>query len=454
MAQPPDDPMGGGDRTILRPGGTGARRPAAPPTPAPVSAAAPSLPPLGPAPLRAAAPVLPSRTAPAVNIGEFLGSGNNPLLQTATPLLVLAQRLRGTVSVPDVAGLRNQVIEEIRNFENRARSAGASAEDVLAARYALCSALDEAVLNTPWGAQSEWAGQTMLVVFHREAFGGEKFFLILERLMADPPRYIDLMELLYACIVLGFEGRYRLDERGAARLADVQRDLYQRIQMQRGAVAGGLSPHWQGLTDRRHRVARFVPLWIVALAALAILVVTFVFLYARLGSNSEPVLSSLSRIGLEPMYAKNATPITGPRLKALLAPQELNGDLRIDEQADRTIVTLPEADMFASGSAAVNSRYQALLSTIGQALNRVPGRVTVVGHTDNQALNSLRFANNSELSRARALAVVALLGNAMNGSGRLEAVGRGSDEPRYTPADLPQNRARNRRVEIVQRAGL
>jgi type VI secretion system protein ImpK len=454
MAQPPDDPMGGGDRTILRPGGTGARRPAAPaPTPAPVSTP-PPLPTLGPAPARGAAPVLPSRTPATVNIGEFLSSGNNPLLQTATPLLVLAQRLRGTVAVPDVGGLRNQVIEEIRNFENRARGAGASAEDVLAARYALCSALDEAVLNTPWGAQSEWAGQTMLVVFHREAFGGEKFFLILERLMADPPRYIDLMELMYACIVLGFEGRYRLDERGAARLADVQRDLYQRIQMQRGAVPADLSPRWQGLTDRRNRVARFVPVWIVALGALAILVVTFVFLYARLGSHSEPVMSSLSRIGLEPMYAKNAGPSAGPRLKALLAPQELSGELRVDEQADRTIVTLPEADMFASGSATVNPRYAALLNAIGQALNRVQGRVTVVGHTDNQALTSLRFANNNELSRARALAVVTLLGGAMNGTGRLEAVGRGSDEPRYTPPDLPQNRARNRRVEIVQRAGL
>jgi len=165
-------------------------------------------------------------------------------------------------------------------------------------------------------------------------------------------------------------------------------------------------------------------------------------------------MSSLSRIGLEPMYAKNAAPSAGPRLKALLAPQELSGDLRVDEQADRAIVTLPEADMFASGSATVNPRYAALLNAIGQALNRVQGRVTVVGHTDNQALTSLRFANNNELSRARALAVVTLLGSAMNGTGRLEAVGRGSDEPRYTPPDLPQNRARNRRVEIVQRAGL
>src|SRR5258708_5005165 len=211
MAQPPDDPMGGGDRTILRPGAAGARPPAAPaPTPAPVSAP-PPLPTLRPAPPPGAPPALPSRAAAPPHIGEFLSSGNNPLLQTATPLLVLAQRLRGTVAVPDVGGLRNQVIEEIRNFENRARGAGASAEDVLAARYALCSALDEAVLNTPWGAQSEWAGQTMLVVFHREAFGGEKFFLILERLMADPPRYADFMELTYACLVLGFEGRYRLD---------------------------------------------------------------------------------------------------------------------------------------------------------------------------------------------------------------------------------------------------
>src|SRR5258708_33444117 len=151
MAQPPDDPMGGGDRTILRPGAAGARRPAAPaPTPAPVSAP-PPLPTLGPAPARGAAPVLPSRAAATVNIGEVLSSGNNPLLQTATPLLVLAQRLRGTVAVPDVGGLRNQDIEEIRHFENRARGAGASAEDVLAARYGRCSALDEEVLNTSQG---------------------------------------------------------------------------------------------------------------------------------------------------------------------------------------------------------------------------------------------------------------------------------------------------------------
>ena len=70
-------------------------------------------------------------------------------------------------------------------------------EIVLAARYALCAGLDEAVLSTPWGAQSEWAQHPLLVALHREAWGGEKFFEMLDRISQDPTRYIDLMELQY-----------------------------------------------------------------------------------------------------------------------------------------------------------------------------------------------------------------------------------------------------------------
>jgi type VI secretion system protein ImpK len=448
MAAPTDDPMGGGDRTILRPGGAGARR-----TPQPVSAAAPSPPPAAaPLPPRpgVAPPAGNAASALPGNLSDFLSGGSNALLQAATPLLVLALRLRSTVSVPDVAGLRRQVFEEVRAFESRARAAGATAEDVLAARYALCTALDEAVLNTPWGAQSEWAAQTLLIAFHREAFGGEKFFQILERILVDPRRYIDLMELMYACLALGFEGRYRLEERGAARLLEVQRDLFQRIRAERGPVPSALSPAWAGVPDARHRVARYVPLWIVALGALVILSVTFIALYAGLGRRSEPLMGALAGIGIEPMYASTAVPSNAPRLKALLAPQELGGQVQIQELGDRTTVTLPAADLFASGSASLNARYEPVIAAIGAALNKVPGRVTVIGHTDDQAVHSLSFANNNDLSRARALAVLGLLRGHLDSPGRLEAVGRGSDQPRFLPPELPANRARNRRVEIIQ----
>ena len=127
----------------------------------------------------------------------WLGIGLNPLVQSASPLLLLIGSLRGTTSSMDVAGLRRHALEEVRRFEEQAHVAGIRNEIVLAARYALCAALDEAVLSTPWGAQSEWSQHPLLVALHREAWGGEKFFDMLDRISVDPARHIDLMELQY-----------------------------------------------------------------------------------------------------------------------------------------------------------------------------------------------------------------------------------------------------------------
>jgi type VI secretion system protein ImpK len=65
----------------------------------------------------------------------------------------------------------------------------------------------------------------------------------------------------------------------------------------------------------------------------------------------------------------------------------------------------------------------------------------------------LRFKDNYELSRARALQVADLIRSVVTDGSRIEAAGKGSLEPRYQPADDPVNRARNRRVEIIHRRG-
>ena len=84
-------------------------------------------------------------------------------------------------------------------------------------------------------------------------------------------------------------------------------------------------------------------------------------------------------------------------------------------------------------------------------MNGVPGRILVIGHTDDQALRSMRFKDNYELSRARALRVAELIRADVTDGSRIEAAGKGSLEPKYRPADVAENRARNRRVEIVHR---
>jgi len=458
MNTPPDDPFAPSDATILRP--RPGRRPGTPGAGATPAAPIPSP---GPAPARSQAPqgvprppVAPdsSSAGPGPGVAEFISAGRNPLLQAAGPLLVLAGRLRGQIANADVESLRRQCVQEVRDFESRCRSAGVPDADVLAARYALCTVLDEAVLNTPWGAQSGWAGQSLLVTFHRETQGGEKFFQLLERLLGEPQRYLALLELWYVCLSLGFEGRYRLDERGANRLADIRRDLYLRIEQQRGGAEPALSPHWTGVEDRRNAVLRLVPLWVVAAAAIAILVGTWLLFASRLNDRSAPISAALANVGLEHLEA--AAPANAPPtgLATLLAPQIAQQLVAVEEQGARTSITVTVPDLFASGSTRVNARFDSLVHAIGAALVSVPGRILVIGHTDDQPVHSLQFQNNYELSQARAVAMAKLLERDVTDASRLETIGKGDSDPLYRPANLPQNRARNRRVEIVLLRGM
>ena len=409
-----DDPFKPSDATVMRPR-PGAGRRGSPDAATPMTG------------MRSPAPQA-ARVAPIPDAAfDFLGTGLNPLVRAASPLLLLAGQLRGTLSAPEVGGLRRHALDEIRRFEQRARAAGITTEVAGAARYALCACLDEAVLSTPWGAQSEWAQQTLLVALHREAWGGEKFFEMLDKISGDPERHIDLMELQYLCIALGFAGKYQAMPQGQSRLADVQQHLYRTIRDFRGTPRPELSIKWKGVEDRRNPLIRYVPWWVVGAAALAILAVTFGVYYARLGRAAGPVHGALSQMGLEGFsQPAPVAPLAGPTIKQLLASEEQNGSVSVEEEGARTRITLLGQNLFASGNAAVNAGNEQTLSRVAAALDRVPGRVMVIGHTDAQPIQSLRYRDNFDLSRERAVSVATILQKSMTESGGLEWNGAGS----------------------------
>jgi type VI secretion system protein ImpK len=432
-----DDPFKPSDATVMRPR-PGAGRRGSPEAATPIS------------PLRAPAPSALRVEPVPESTFELLGTGLNPLVKAASPVLMLAGQLRWTLSVPDVGGLWRHALEEMRRFEQRARAASVTAEVVGAARYALCSCLDEAVLSTPWGAQSEWAQQTLLVALHREAWGGEKFFDMLDKISADPERHIDLMELQYLCIALGFAGKYQAMPQGQSRLAEVQQSLYRKIRDFRGTPRPELSLKWKGVEDRRNPLIRYVPWWVVGAAALAILAVAYGVYYARLASASAPVKQALSQLGLEGFSRPGpVAPSTGPTVRQLLEPQEREGSVRIEEDGAVTRITLPGENLFASGNATVTAGHEQTLSRIAAALDRVPGRVMVVGHTDRQPIQSLRYRDNFDLSRDRAVSIATLLQKSMSRAGAIELNGAGSTRPLVDPEVTAADRARNRRVEIL-----
>jgi type VI secretion system protein ImpK len=391
---------------------------------------------------------------PGANLREFLGGGSNRLLAAAMPLIALIGRLRFSVPMPNVPRVLQQANKMVREFEARIAKLGYPGEIPQRTSYVLCTAIDQAVLATPWGSQSEWPTRGLLVTFHGDAWGGERFFTILNWAESDPAHNIDLLEIQYVCLSLGFTGQYQEDPRGASTLIDRKDRLYRHILDVRGAAPERLAIQWAGERDRRHRLIQYVPLWVIA-AAVCVVILGFFLVYAFLLHRvAEPLREEFAGIAAShPDYTRVAVPAT-PRsltLEQLLRPEEDARVLTVEETDKGTLVSLIADDLFESGSATLNPRHRDSIRKVAEALNQVPGLVLVIGHTDDQPIRSLRYASNVELSRARAAEVKRLLvlPPGLNKPARVSWMGLGSAAPKFIPPELPKNRARNRRVEIL-----
>jgi type VI secretion system protein ImpK len=438
-----DDPrsVSPDERTILVPTPGGRR--AAPTPPAPASAVQGA-----PAPYAAYEASYDPGTLMAAP-AALHGRGINPLVRAANPLLDLVVPLRVMATHSNIEGLRQQLVIAIKKFESDARDARIEQETIAAARYALCTFLDETISSTPWGGSGVWASRSLLVAFHNEAFGGEKFFLILQRLCQAPRANLDVLELMYLCLALGLEGRYRVIDGGRGQLDILRERLQQLIQRERGPYEPDLSLHWKGSLEQRGRMRNLVPLWLIGgVLALLLLGVHLGFSFS-LNRASDPVFAALHRITLVGPQPAPPAPIDPPvRVARFLAPDIERGLVSVTETPDRSTIVLHGDGVFASGSAEVVDAFEPLLERIGDALKPVPGKVIVIGHTDDVQVNSARYPSNWALSKARAASVLDLLASRAGPPSRYSVEGRGETEP-LVPNDSASNRARNRRVVII-----
>jgi len=441
----PADSDGDGDRTLIRPMPGGRRSGAGAPPPAPPR-------PAGPPPVETA-PLSP-------------GVGLNPLEAAAAPLLSLIMRLKNTASHPEPERLRQRMMDEVKEFMVNARNAGIHEKTAFRARYILCTTLDEVVLNTPWGRASQWSENSLLITFHNETWGGEKFFELLDSVVQDPRKNLHLLELMYLCLSFGFQGRYRLLDNGRSRLDEQRERVYNAIRTARGEFERELSPHWRGGGEQHNPLIRYVPLWVVAAVAAALLLLAYSIFSWLLNDASDPVLTALSTIREEPVAMVRrggvvavAAPPPKPQanaglaqvtqnLRTFLDPQIRAGKVSVLEAADRTTVRINGDGLFNSGSANIKPEFLPQLVDIGKELNTVQGKVLVTGHSDNVPIRTLQFPSNWHLSKARADSVVAILAAGSANPGRFSSDGRADTEP-VAANDTPQNRALNRRVDII-----
>lgn len=391
------------------------------------------------------------RIDPVVVLPVPMLGERNALLEAARPLLELACSLRAHEFEEALEPLRDRLRAMVETFDEALADMRTHERGRMAARYCVCTFVDEIVAATPTGGGGAWASRSLLMLFHGETSGGERFFSLLHELSQDARTYRDVLELIYVMLALGMEGRYRVLEGGAAQLESMRGDLRRLILALRTT-----SSAWPGPVVGHEHLWRGGGRWRLCTAAVALSLVAFVsltvLLEARQHAQARPVIDTLTRVTV---VAASAPAEAFPPAAGVLADtlaRRLAGDLSagrivLDSAADRAVLTLGSDALFASGSARVLPARMALLRRLGIALRAVDARIVVAGHTDDEA-PSRGKPTNWQLSLARATEVVNLLREQAGTPERFLAQGRGASEP-VAPNDWPVNRARNRRVVIT-----
>lgn len=394
------------------------------------------------------------RQASAADLGAL--GGLNPLIAAANPVLAVVVQIRHTLRHPDPDGLRAGLRESLDAFERVARAAGSGEEVLVAAGYALCALLDESAASTPWGAA--WSKAGLLAERHADSNGENGFFDLLEKHSADPAGNLALLEFLYVCLALGFEGRYRAAANGREELAALGVGLLDQIRQHHAPYDGELSGRWRGVAAPAVRSSSGLALWAAGTGAALILSVLYIAYSFSLGGLSDPVARDLAQLKVPASAsatpagaARPAAGLATPRIQEQLTAEIARGEVAVSDSAGLSTIVVRSDRLFASGSARLEAGVAPVILRIAEALDRVPGAILVTGHTDDVPIRTARFPSNWELSTERAASVARLMAGKLKEPGRLRAEGLADSEP-IAANDSVANRARNRRVTLILRS--
>ena len=178
--------------------------------------------------------------------------------------------------------------EQFRTLEANARRENVPMEDVQAAKYALAAFIDETVLTSSWAAKDAWAGQPLQLEYFNDFSAGEEFYNKVDAIRAGGnPRKAEILEVYYACLALGFKGKY-VDLQGMEKKKLLMDSLAREIQSLRPGSTGGLSPRPEP-PDQMPALVQAMPAWVIAASCGVLVLFLFLLLSLLLGWSAGGV---------------------------------------------------------------------------------------------------------------------------------------------------------------------
>ncbi|GAB3746212.1 type IVB secretion system protein IcmH/DotU [Lysobacter olei] len=221
-------------------------------------------------------------TAASRRLVDLLGDGFH--------LLML---LRQGCLPPEADRFAASVQQLLDRVERGAVKLGLAAEDIFAAKYAFCAAVDEALLSQSSALREDWERNPLQLRLFGDHLAGEHFFERLDQLRAQGALRLPSLEVYHHCLLLGFEGRYRLE--GAEKLGYLTARLGDEINYLKGRRAA-FAPHWLPPDRVAHALRRVMPTWapLGVFAALALL--AFAGFHGLLGRETNQRLGRYEQV--------------------------------------------------------------------------------------------------------------------------------------------------------------
>jgi type IV/VI secretion system ImpK/VasF family protein len=158
----------------------------------------------------------------------------NPLIAASSPLISILERIHLAQEVPPILSLQQDVAHEFKAFYSRFHNHDYSEEFQLLANYLLSATTDEILGKTYLRLNGEVQHFKAFTPISQSGIGPEEYFFeIINHLLSAPEQFLDLIELAYFCLLIGFEGKYHFQSDGRLHLENLIDNLFHTIQKYR-----------------------------------------------------------------------------------------------------------------------------------------------------------------------------------------------------------------------------
>jgi len=204
----------------------------------------------------------------------------------------------------DKTAFADHMTRFLGDVDRNAKALGAPADDVTAAKYAFCAAVDEIILRSDYEIRDAWETRPLQLRLFGDQLAGEHFFQRLEDLRAKGSVHLQALEVFHVCLLLGFEGRFALD--GRDKLNYLTARLGDEIARMRGK-SRGFAPHAERPDSIVHKLGSDLSLWALSMVFAVAALGGYLGFRTALSHETSSALASYNDLVKMPPRSANVT---------------------------------------------------------------------------------------------------------------------------------------------------